>query len=66
MAIALPPSGVSVLAGVAVLFLIVPLNSYLSNRMKSLLFAALKFRDQRVKMVSEIISGIKVSVCNVF
>ncbi|XP_069971116.1 ATP-binding cassette sub-family C member 3 [Penaeus vannamei] len=52
--------GVSVLAGVAVLFLIVPLNSYLSNRMKSLLFAALKFRDQRVKMVSEIISGIKV------
>ncbi|XP_063601949.1 ATP-binding cassette sub-family C member 3-like [Penaeus indicus] len=52
--------GPSILAGVGVLVLLVPLNSYLANKMKSLLVSTLKFRDQRVKMVSEIISGIKV------
>ncbi|XP_047482074.1 ATP-binding cassette sub-family C member 3-like [Penaeus chinensis] len=52
--------GPSILAGVGVLVLLVPVNSYLANKMKSLLFSTLKFRDQRVKMVSEIISGIKV------
>nr|XP_027211385.1 canalicular multispecific organic anion transporter 2-like [Penaeus vannamei] len=52
--------GPSVLAGLAVLLLLVPVNSYLSNRMKALVFSTLKFRDQRVKMVSEVINGIKV------
>ncbi|XP_069971268.1 multidrug resistance-associated protein 1 [Penaeus vannamei] len=52
--------GASVLAGVAVLVLLVPLTSFLANRVKVLQQANMKFGDQRVKMMNEIISGIKV------
>ncbi|XP_047482005.1 multidrug resistance-associated protein 1-like [Penaeus chinensis] len=52
--------GASVLAGVAVLVLLVPLTSFLANRVKVLQQANTKFGDQRVKLMNEIISGIKV------
>ncbi|XP_037803863.1 canalicular multispecific organic anion transporter 2-like [Penaeus monodon] len=52
--------GASVLAGVAVLVLLVPLTSFLANRVKDLQQTNMKFGDRRVKMMNEIISGIKV------
>ncbi|XP_042871644.1 ATP-binding cassette sub-family C member 3-like [Penaeus japonicus] len=52
--------GASVLAGVTVLALLMPLTSFLANRIKVLQQANMEFRDRRVKIMNEIVSGIKV------
>lgn len=52
--------GPSVLAGLVVLILLTPVNSYLANRTKECQFEAIKLRDKRVKMATEIVGGIKV------
>ncbi|XP_069944054.1 ATP-binding cassette sub-family C member 3-like isoform X2 [Cherax quadricarinatus] len=52
--------GPSVLAGVVVLLLIIPINSVLVNKSKKIQAKAMSFKDKRVKMASEIVSGIKV------
>lgn len=57
----LPLLGPSVLAGLAVLVLLIPVNSVIANQVQKLQVAQMKFKDKRIKMVSEIISGIKVS-----
>ncbi|XP_069173762.1 ATP-binding cassette sub-family C member 3 isoform X2 [Procambarus clarkii] len=52
--------GPSVLAGLVVLLLIIPINSVIVQRSKELQAKAMTFKDKRVKMASEIINGIKV------
>ncbi|XP_037789915.1 canalicular multispecific organic anion transporter 2-like [Penaeus monodon] len=52
--------GPSVLAGLAVLVLLIPVNSVIANQVQKLQVAQMKFKDKRIKMVSEIINGIKV------
>ncbi|XP_043928090.1 multidrug resistance-associated protein 1-like [Protopterus annectens] len=52
--------GVSVLAGFAVLLLIIPLNAFVASRMKALRKTHLKAKDQRVKLLNEILQGIKI------
>lgn len=56
----LPLLGPSVLAGLAVLVLLIPVNSVIANQVQKLQVAQMKFKDKRIKMVSEIINGIKV------
>ena len=53
--------GPSVLAGVAVLFLLVPINAMIVPKVRSLVIQQLKHKDQRVKRLTEIFNGIKVS-----
>ncbi|XP_062982827.1 multidrug resistance-associated protein 1-like isoform X2 [Elgaria multicarinata webbii] len=52
--------GPSVLAGVGVLLLILPINAFVAARVKQLKKDQMKNSDQQVKLLSEILHGIKI------
>ncbi|XP_069467621.1 ATP-binding cassette sub-family C member 2 [Ambystoma mexicanum] len=52
--------GVSVLAGLAVMVLIVPINIVLANLSKKIQMKNMKHKDSRMKIMNEILSGIKI------
>ncbi|KAG9508844.1 Multidrug resistance-associated protein 1, partial [Fragariocoptes setiger] len=52
--------GWPVFAGVAIMALVVPFNTFVSNRMKRNQVFLMKTKDERIKQMSEILSGIKV------
>ncbi|NXI71277.1 MRP1 protein, partial [Anseranas semipalmata] len=52
--------GPSVLAGVAVLLLVIPINALIAAKVKSLKKSQMRYSDQRVKLLSEILHGIKI------
>ncbi|XP_019762197.2 multidrug resistance-associated protein 1 [Dendroctonus ponderosae] len=52
--------GVAVFAGVAVMLSLIPLNTYIVNRARTLQVKQMKNKDERVKMMNEILSGMKV------
>ncbi|OCT93914.1 multidrug resistance-associated protein 1 isoform X2 [Xenopus laevis] len=52
--------GASVLAGVAVLILVIPINAYVASKVKQLKKSHLRSKDQRIKLLNEILHGIKI------
>ncbi|XP_053313014.1 ATP-binding cassette sub-family C member 2-like [Spea bombifrons] len=52
--------GPSVLAGVAVLVLVIPINAFVASKVKQLKKSHLKSKDQRIKLLNEILHGIKI------
>ncbi|XP_004859793.1 canalicular multispecific organic anion transporter 2 isoform X4 [Heterocephalus glaber] len=52
--------GPSVLAGVALMVLLIPLNSAVAMKMRAYQVQQMKFKDSRIKLMSEILAGIKV------
>ncbi|XP_053766774.1 ATP-binding cassette sub-family C member 3 isoform X2 [Desmodus rotundus] len=52
--------GPSVLAGVAFLVLQIPLNAVVATKMLAFQAKQMKFKDSRIKLMSEILGGIKV------
>lgn len=52
--------GPSVLAGLAVMIILIPVNGFIANKVKSLQIKQMKNKDERVKLMNEILSGIKV------
>ena len=52
--------GPSVLAGLAVMIILIPVNSVIANKVKTLQIRQMKNKDERVKLMNEILSGIKV------
>ncbi|XP_010618468.1 canalicular multispecific organic anion transporter 2 isoform X1 [Fukomys damarensis] len=52
--------GPSVLAGVALMVLLIPINSALAMKMRTYQVQQMKFKDSRIKLMSEILAGIKV------
>ncbi|XP_025062211.1 multidrug resistance-associated protein 1 isoform X6 [Alligator sinensis] len=52
--------GPSVLAGVAVMVLLVPLNAVMAVKTKTYQVAQMKNKDNRIKLMNEILNGIKV------
>lgn len=52
--------GPSVLAGLAVMIVLIPFNGLIANRVKTLQIRQMKYKDQRVKLMNEILNGIKV------
>jgi len=52
--------GPSVLAGVLVMILLIPVNGVIAGKIRKLQIQQMKNKDSRVKMMSEILSGIKV------
>uniref|UniRef100_A0A4W3IKJ1 Multidrug resistance-associated protein 1 n=1 Tax=Callorhinchus milii TaxID=7868 RepID=A0A4W3IKJ1_CALMI len=52
--------GPSVLAGVAVMILLVPINSMIAMKTKDLQVTQMKEKDNRIKLMNEILNGIKV------
>uniref|UniRef100_A0A8C4T0M2 ABC-type glutathione-S-conjugate transporter n=1 Tax=Erpetoichthys calabaricus TaxID=27687 RepID=A0A8C4T0M2_ERPCA len=52
--------GSAVMAGLAVLLLIIPLNAFVASRVKHLKKTHMKAKDQRLKLLNEILHGIKI------
>ncbi|KAF4071490.1 hypothetical protein AMELA_G00273860 [Ameiurus melas] len=52
--------GPSVLAGLLVMLLMVPINGLLATKSRSLQMENMKFKDKRMKMMTEILNGIKI------
>ncbi|NXU19083.1 MRP1 protein, partial [Pardalotus punctatus] len=52
--------GPSVLAGVALLLLVVPVNALIAAKVRRLKKSQMKYSDQQVKLLSEILHGIKI------
>ncbi|NXB58887.1 MRP1 protein, partial [Struthidea cinerea] len=52
--------GPSVLAGVAVLLLVIPINALIAAKERRLKKSQMKYSDQQVKLLSEILHGIKI------
>ena len=53
--------GPSVMAGFFVMILLIPLNGVIAAKSRKLQQKQMKEKDQRVKMMNEILQGIKVS-----
>ncbi|KAI9023065.1 multi drug resistance-associated protein MRP [Phycomyces nitens] len=52
--------GPSIWAGVAILILAIPLNTFLARKMRSLQKSQMSNKDARVKLMNEILNGIRV------
>uniref|UniRef100_UPI00358F56A6 multidrug resistance-associated protein 1-like isoform X1 n=1 Tax=Myxine glutinosa TaxID=7769 RepID=UPI00358F56A6 len=52
--------GASVLAGVAVMVLLLPVNGCIAVRTKNLQVEQMRYKDERIKLMSEILNGIRV------
>ncbi|XP_063866337.1 multidrug resistance-associated protein 1-like isoform X3 [Scylla paramamosain] len=52
--------GPSVLAGLAVMIVLIPINGFIANQTKKLQIKQMKLKDERVKLMNEILNGIKV------
>uniref|UniRef100_A0A1I8FUW2 ABC transmembrane type-1 domain-containing protein n=1 Tax=Macrostomum lignano TaxID=282301 RepID=A0A1I8FUW2_9PLAT len=57
---ALPRAGPSIFAGVAVLIILIPINGVLAKYMKQFQVEQMELKDTRIKMISEILAGIRV------
>lgn len=54
--------GPSVLAGLAVMIILIPVNGVIANKVKTLQIRQMKNKDERVKLMNEVLSGIKVII----
>nr|CAD7428322.1 unnamed protein product [Timema monikensis] len=52
--------GPSVLAGLAVMVVLIPINGFIANKVKNLQIQQMKTKDQRIKLMNEVLNGIKV------
>ena len=52
--------GVAALAGVSIVILAIPINAFIASITRKLQLAQMKNKDKRIKLMNEILSGIKV------
>lgn len=52
--------GASVLAGLAVMIMMIPLNGFISSYQRKLQTKQMKKKDERIKVINEILNGIRV------
>ncbi|KAM3726825.1 Multidrug resistance-associated protein [Dirofilaria immitis] len=52
--------GIAIVAGLSLLFATIPLTSYISLRMRRCQGRQMKLRDERLKLMSEILNGIRI------
>uniref|UniRef100_A0A3B3ZRJ8 Uncharacterized protein n=1 Tax=Periophthalmus magnuspinnatus TaxID=409849 RepID=A0A3B3ZRJ8_9GOBI len=52
--------GASVLAGVAVMILLIPLNAFIAMKTRAYQVEQMRYKDERIKLMNEILNGIKV------
>ncbi|GAB1859186.1 Multidrug resistance-associated protein 1 isoform X7 [Camponotus japonicus] len=52
--------GPAVLAGLAVMIVLIPINGLIANKVKTLQIKQMKSKDERVKLMNEVLNGIKV------
>lgn len=47
-------------AGLAVMIILIPVNGFIANKIKDLQIRQMKNKDERVKLMNEVLNGIKV------
>ncbi|KAM4662137.1 ATP-binding cassette sub-family C member 3 [Discoglossus pictus] len=52
--------GASVLAGVAVMVLLIPINAFIAMKTRAFQVEQMQYKDARIKLMNEILNGIKV------
>jgi ABC-type multidrug transport system fused ATPase/permease subunit len=52
--------GIATLAGVLVMLILMPINGFVATRLRLLQTALMKLKDKRIKLMNEILSGIRV------
>ncbi|XP_020285956.1 multidrug resistance-associated protein 1 isoform X1 [Pseudomyrmex gracilis] len=52
--------GPAVLSGLAVMIILIPVNGLIANKIKTLQIRQMKSKDERVKLMNEVLNGIKV------
>ena len=52
--------GASIFAGLAILIIIMPLNAIFASFLKKLQTKQMEYKDERIKIINEILNGIKV------
>ena len=52
--------GISVFAGVGVMVVLIPINSYIASIVKKYQTKQMKLKDKRLKIMNEVLSGVKV------
>lgn len=57
--------GPSVLAGLAVMIILIPVNGFIASRIKTYQIRQMKYKDDRVKLMNEILNGIRVKKLNI-
>ncbi len=55
--------GPSIFAGLAVMLLMLPINALIASYSKKLQVKQMLFKDSRIKLINEVLNGIKVSLC---
>uniref|UniRef100_A0A4W6CQ51 ATP-binding cassette, sub-family C (CFTR/MRP), member 2 n=1 Tax=Lates calcarifer TaxID=8187 RepID=A0A4W6CQ51_LATCA len=58
--------GPSVLAGLAVMVLMVPINGLLATKARNIQVKIMKFKDKRLKIMNEVLNGIKVRILKLY
>jgi hypothetical protein len=53
-------SGPAALAGVGVMLLVIPVNVVVVSKVRKLQIANMRIKDHRLKLMSEVLNGIKV------
>ena len=54
--------GPSVFAGVLIMVVLIPINAAIATKQKRLQLKQMKLKDERIKMMNEVLNGIKVCV----
>ncbi|XP_030388257.1 canalicular multispecific organic anion transporter 2-like [Scaptodrosophila lebanonensis] len=52
--------GPSVLGGLVVMFMLIPLNGFIASRTRKYQIRQMQYKDERIKLMNEILNGIKV------
>ena len=52
--------GLATIAGIIVMILLIPLNAYFGRKIRLIHNKVMKFKDKRIKLMNEILNGIKV------
>ena len=55
-----PLQGPASMAGLAVMVLMIPMNMVVASKMKKYQILQMKLKDKRVKLMDEVLNGIKV------
>nr|CAD7428321.1 unnamed protein product [Timema monikensis] len=52
--------GPAVLAGLTVMLILIPVNGFIAKKLKALQICQMKTKDQRIRLMNEVLNGIKV------
>ncbi|KAG9510799.1 Multidrug resistance-associated protein 1 [Fragariocoptes setiger] len=52
--------GIGVLAGIGVILVFIPFNTWITSKLKDLQMLVMKSKDKRIKLLSEVFNGIKI------